>query len=134
MSNLSNRRTPLDRSTDKIIGSNLLALRIQSGLSQSALATAGGVSFQQVQKYEQGVNSVRPANMLRFAKVLNCRVDDFFTGTSGEEVESAWIRFKKSSDVRILHAFHAIASQKQRLALLRLAQAMAETEQVETVG
>lgn len=56
------KRSPLP--VDMVVGQNIRAARLNAGLSQTELAQACGVTFQQVQKYENGVNRVggsRPA-------------------------------------------------------------------------
>jgi len=54
--------------------------RMMLGLSQTALGDAAGVTFQQVQKYEKGVNRVSASRMQQFAKVLAVPVTFFFEG------------------------------------------------------
>jgi hypothetical protein len=49
-------RVPLD----KVVGRRIRARRLQLGLSQRALGEALGISYQQVQKYEQGVSRIPP--------------------------------------------------------------------------
>ena len=56
--------------SDTAIGQRIRAQRIVCGISQSALAVALGVSFQQVQKYEKGVNRVGSARLVEIAKAL----------------------------------------------------------------
>jgi transcriptional regulator with XRE-family HTH domain len=43
-------------------------------VSQSAVANVLGVTFQQIQKYEKGVNRLSAAMMVRIAEVLNVDV------------------------------------------------------------
>ena len=43
---------------DRIVGERIGALRRAKGMSQTALGMAVGVTFQQVQKYEKGMNRV----------------------------------------------------------------------------
>ena len=47
-------------------------------VSQSELANALGVTFQQIQKYEKGVNRLSAAMMVRIAEVLKVDVQYFF--------------------------------------------------------
>jgi transcriptional regulator with XRE-family HTH domain len=47
-------------------------------MSQVALAKAGGVSFQQVQKYEKGMNRVSASMLYKFAKALEMPIGEFF--------------------------------------------------------
>ena len=50
--------------------------RRRQGLSQGFLADSVGISFQQVQKYERGLNRVTFSRLVTIAQVLNCRVSD----------------------------------------------------------
>ena len=50
------------------------------GLSQTALANQLGVTFQQVQKYEKGVNRVGAGRLTKIAEVLGVPVGSFFSG------------------------------------------------------
>jgi transcriptional regulator with XRE-family HTH domain len=51
---------------------------LQSGLSQTSLAEHLGVTFQQVQKYEKGVNRVGAGRLTKIANVLGTPVSTFF--------------------------------------------------------
>jgi transcriptional regulator with XRE-family HTH domain len=57
---------------------------MMKGLSQSALGEAGGISFQQIQKYEKGTNRVSASRLQQFAKHLDVPVSFFFEGISPE--------------------------------------------------
>ena len=53
---------------DKAIGLKIRQARRDAGMSQSVIAEQLGVTFQQVQKYEKGVNRVPPARLLAISK------------------------------------------------------------------
>ncbi|TXM66457.1 helix-turn-helix transcriptional regulator [Methylobacterium sp. WL12] len=63
---------------DRSIGSRIAAYRTAQRLSQSALAQALGVTFQQVQKYEKGRNRVGAARLQAIADFLGVQVSTFF--------------------------------------------------------
>lgn len=69
---------------DKRIGLNIRAKRIKAGLSQTALGKAlkEPVTFQQVQKYERGINRVAAAMLYEFATILGVPVGDLFDGVA----------------------------------------------------
>lgn len=56
---------------DLEVGRRLRSLRVRRGISQGELAEAGGVTFQQIQKYESGANRVSASMLCRFAAKLN---------------------------------------------------------------
>jgi transcriptional regulator with XRE-family HTH domain len=63
---------------DERIGSHIRDYRTMSGLSQHALATALGISHQQLQKYETGTNRISASRLWHCAEVLGVRITDFF--------------------------------------------------------
>jgi transcriptional regulator with XRE-family HTH domain len=65
---------------DRHVGARLRALRRQLRLSQTQLAEALGVTFQQVQKYENGTNRVSASMMVRAARRLDVTPGYFFEG------------------------------------------------------
>src|SRR5438045_9667145 len=65
------------------VGHRIRIERLARGLSQTALASQIGVTFQQVQKYEQGVNRVGAGRLARIAEVLAVPVAFFFDGAAG---------------------------------------------------
>jgi len=65
---------------DVEVGHRIRIERLARGLSQTALANQLGVTFQQVQKYEKGVNRVGAGRLTKIAEVLGITVGTFFTG------------------------------------------------------
>lgn len=60
--------------SDAAIGARIRLRRHALGITQSDLAQALGLTFQQVQKYERGVNRVAANRILQIAKLLECSV------------------------------------------------------------
>lgn len=87
MKNIVKNIVPKDKSV--YIGQRLRELRSSCGFSQSELAEKTGVSFQQIQKYEKGINRISADRLYDIAKILNVKIADFF--------ESLDIYNKKSS-------------------------------------
>ena len=65
---------------DVYVGTRLKHFRILKGMTQEALGEAEGITFQQVQKYENGTNRIAASRLYSFAKILNIKADDFFAG------------------------------------------------------
>ncbi len=63
---------------DREVGARIRAARLKVGLTQSQLAAAVGLSFQQVQKYESGANRVSASTLVRLARALNTTVIGLF--------------------------------------------------------
>ncbi|MBO1905595.1 helix-turn-helix transcriptional regulator [Microvirga sp. 3-52] len=68
---------------DKHIGGRVKARRILLGMSQEKLADALGLTFQQVQKYEKGVNRIGASRLLHMAAILDVNIEFFFEGVPG---------------------------------------------------
>jgi DNA-binding XRE family transcriptional regulator len=64
---------------DRHVGARIRMQRMVCGLSQTKLGKAVGVSFQQVQKYEKGVNRVGASRLQQIANVLRLRQISFLT-------------------------------------------------------
>lgn len=61
---------------DKIIGQRIRQLRMQNHMSQAELAAAMNLSFQQIQKYEKGINRTSADRLMVIAKKLGTTVPD----------------------------------------------------------
>ena len=68
----------------KVFGLQLKKMRLMRGYTQTNLAKAIGVTFQQIQKYEKGKNAVSVHNELKLAEFLNCDRDYFIQPITGE--------------------------------------------------
>ena len=67
-----------DMITSSELGLNIKQIRQQAGLSQEKLAEMVGVTFQQIQKYENGQTTLNILKLQMIAKALNHPVRDFF--------------------------------------------------------
>lgn len=123
------RATPADGE----VGKRARSRRLELGLSQTELASQIGVTFQQVQKYEKGVNRIGAGRLQRIAGALQVPVSFFFGGdTSGKISEpqsveqrgsnSVFSMTQSSGAVRLLQAFHKLRSRKMRQLLVDLAE------------
>jgi transcriptional regulator with XRE-family HTH domain len=61
---------------DIALGAAVRLRRKTLGISQEALAEQCGVSFQQIQKYENGANRISFSRLIQIARALRCRVVD----------------------------------------------------------
>ena len=57
--------------------------RAMLGMSQSKLGAVLGVTFQQIQKYEKGVNRISASRLKQAASVFDVDVDLFYEGGAG---------------------------------------------------
>lgn len=63
---------------DAHIGARLRAARTLAGVSQERLGLSVGLSFQQIQKYEKGLNRIGGSRLQQFAQILNLQPAYFF--------------------------------------------------------
>jgi len=69
--------------TDKHVGARIRMRRLMLGMSQTALAQGLDLTFQQIQKYEKGVNRVGASRLHQIAHILRVPVEFFFEGAPG---------------------------------------------------
>ena len=63
---------------DELVGMNIRIFRKAKGLSQARLGSLIGVTFQQIQKYENGVNRIGPSRLAKIAKALEVPISRLF--------------------------------------------------------
>jgi transcriptional regulator with XRE-family HTH domain len=63
---------------DRIVSERILARRNELAMSQPQLAERVGVTFQQVQKYENGKNRVSAGRLYEIAKALGVTIQYFY--------------------------------------------------------
>jgi len=63
---------------EKHIGQQLKMLRISNKMSQKALAEQLDITYQQVQKYEMGMNRISVARVWQFCKIFSVTPDFLF--------------------------------------------------------
>lgn len=117
------------RHLDIIIGRNLKQLRLSKGMTQSNLAEALGLTFQQVQKYETGANRISGSRLLEIARIL--QIDLAMILPMDGHTKRAPQSVVRHDTSRLLRSFEAITDPKLRLAILRLVQNMARETQTQ---
>jgi transcriptional regulator with XRE-family HTH domain len=107
---------------DVHVGARMRQRRTLLGMSQEKLGTAVGLTFQQIQKYERGVNRVSAARLLQIAAVLKS------TGAAllGEldTAEGDDLVLAQPGVSELLSAFRAIGDGDKRDALLVVAKGL----------
>ncbi len=63
---------------DAHVGSRVRLRRMLLGMSQERLGESMGLTFQQVQKYEKGVNRIGASRLFQISKILDVPVQFFF--------------------------------------------------------
>ena len=68
----------MDENFNKHLGNKLKLRRLALGLTQTKVAKAINVTFQQIQKYEKGTNGVSSIRLLQLSNYLKVPIDYFF--------------------------------------------------------
>jgi transcriptional regulator with XRE-family HTH domain len=113
-------------SIDIIIGSQLRLRRKMLGLSQSALARRMGITFQQVQKYECGRNSISARRLFEVAQLL--QVSPMYFYASCESGECPPADAFSTQAIHLVQDYNSIASVKVRNSLAALVREMAKEQ------
>lgn len=123
------RRGNADRELDRQIGLRLKGLRHESGMSQTDLGLALGITFQQVQKYEKGTNRISGSRLIRTALALRVPAIALLDGigpTAKPNLDGPLDELRAMSDgVDMVRAFVKIQSAGARRALVNMAKSMA---------
>lgn len=106
---------------DRQVAARLRAQRLASGLTQSELGRRLGVTFQQVQKYENGSNRLTAGKLVMLSEMLNVPVDHFLRITPAGDTPS-------ESHFRTLTADTVGASRAMHREVLELARWFARIE------
>jgi transcriptional regulator with XRE-family HTH domain len=123
---------------DAHIGSRVKLRRMAIGMSQEQLGQALGLTFQQVQKYEKGLNRIGAGRLYRIAQVLDVPVSSFFEGlpeaggdSSAEEIANTaeLMSFLASIEgYQLSTAFSRIEDAATRRRLVDLIRTIAQVE------
>jgi transcriptional regulator with XRE-family HTH domain len=118
---------------DRKLGQRVRARRLEIGMSQERLAELLGVTFQQVQKYEKGVNRIAASRLHDIAISLEMPVARFFEGISGRAAAVAESGRDHIDDAlatpegtQLMTLFASIKNQKVRRRVVELVKALTE--------
>ncbi|MGV3278882.1 helix-turn-helix domain-containing protein [Rickettsiales bacterium LUAb2] len=75
----------LPTEVDKYAGLQLRKLRLERGMSQRDLASRLGITFQQIQKYEKGLNRIGIGRLYDICTILEVKPSYFFNNTNNSE-------------------------------------------------
>ena len=83
----------MEENFNKHLGSRLKLRRLALGLTQTKVAKAINVTFQQIQKYEKGTNGVSSTRLLQLSNYLKVPINYFF-----EDFSEYLINIEKSKE------------------------------------
>ena len=108
-------------------GARVRARRRELHMSQSNFGDKLGVTFQQVQKYERGVNRISTSTMEVIAEALERRVTDLM-GLNEDKGKPAidWSKYQDHKANAAIEAFAAIESEAVKDSMLNLLRTLSE--------
>jgi len=122
---------------DTHVGSRVRLRRMLLGMSQERLGESMGLTFQQVQKYEKGVNRIGASRLFQISKILDVPVQFFFeeapnvgepgqaSGLAEPDSEAFILEFLNSREgLELNRAFVKIADSKVRKSVVDLVRAL----------
>lgn len=132
---MSDERTA--NAVDKKLGQRVRTRRLEIGMSQEKLAELLGVTFQQVQKYEKGVNRIAASRLFDIASALDMPVSRFFENLSARAAAGVAETQRDFVDdvlatpegAQMMALFAGIKNVKVRRRVVELVRALAEEEQ-----
>jgi transcriptional regulator with XRE-family HTH domain len=113
---------------DIAVGRRVRAHRLACHWSQSRLAAELGITYQQLQKCETGVNRIGAGRLQRIAEVFGIPISALFdsrTAAAAEQTETLGF-LKSAGAVRLLRAYAAIHRQRMRRILIEMAEGIAD--------
>jgi transcriptional regulator with XRE-family HTH domain len=120
---------------DAQVGNRVRIRRMLIGMSQERLGDMLGLTFQQVQKYEKGVNRIGAGRLFEIARILGVPIDFFYDGVGsptegGAETTPPVMEFVSSGEgLQLSLAFMKIKDPKVRKRVLDLVKSLAEEEE-----
>ena len=119
---------------DAQVGNRVRIRRMLIGMSQEKLGDMLGLTFQQVQKYEKGVNRIGAGRLFEIARILGVPIDFFYDGVAAPaeglvDATPPVMEFMSSGEgLQLSLAFMKIKDPKVRKRVLDLVKSLAEEE------
>jgi transcriptional regulator with XRE-family HTH domain len=111
---------PRNGELDAALGARIRELRRARGDTQASLGERVGLTYQQVQKYENGANRISALMLIKLAQALNTTVDELLSSVEPATPDVSEVE-------RLLDAFARIQSAKKRTLVLQLVEAFADS-------
>lgn len=108
---------------DKFIGAKIYNLRLSKGLSRQQLADTIGVTHQQLQKYEKGVNRIAVGRLVLIAKALHKTVDFFYEGLEKDNSEPVLTKHQRMC-IEVSRNFMKLSSPEHQAAVNSLVKSL----------
>lgn len=128
--------TKMPDALDVMVGAKIRIFRIHRRISQIELAEQIGVTFQQVQKYERGINRIGASRLSRIATVLDVSIGELFEppGDKFADSTSPFRLLAEPGALRLLKAYARTSDPCVRHAVIELAEATTHQESTTTTS
>ena len=109
----ANRSRTQAKSFNTHVGQRIRDKRNERGMSQTEVANALGVTFQQVRKYERGTNRVSASRLYDLSRILSLPLQIFFEGlenqadTSEDDAENV-VHLMKPDTIELVEAYYKV--------------------------
>ena len=105
-------------SIDMKIGKRMQEKRILHGMSQTELGTKLGLTFQQIQKYEKGMNRISASRLYELSIIFREPIACFFSGLPHVDTFlSPDTRTISKNDVELIKSYKKISNHNAQKAL-----------------
>jgi transcriptional regulator with XRE-family HTH domain len=121
---------------DVEVGRRIRARRLECGMSQTALGESLGLTFQQIQKYEKGMNRVSAGRLKQISGLLQVPMAFFYDSDDDKQTNEAaapsrlFDLLSRRDTLRLVAAFDRVTSAGMRRSLVELVEKIAPPKAV----
>jgi Predicted transcriptional regulators len=123
----STDRRKRSRLLDAEVGQSIRHHRKNAKMTLQGLADKLGIAYQQVQKYETGVNRVGAGRLMEIAEILDIPVSSFFEAPGAGAVDGSDVEAVQQGH-QVLASFLKIKDPQKRKAALTYVRSLGEVE------
>lgn len=98
-----------------LVGKKLVEARVEKGLSRSSVASMLGISHQQMQKYEAGINRISAGKLYYLAKKLGLPITYFYKKESGVAAKKSLSKKEQSEITGLIRKYSKISPKAKKI-------------------
>ena len=119
--------------TDRLVGTRIRLRRQSLGMSQTDVAKEAGITYQQFQKYEQGLSRISASRLALIAKALGVPITSFFDDLepateTDDEKDTVMAALGERMTVELVKAFAVVPDAILRRCILDFVKAASGTD------
>jgi transcriptional regulator with XRE-family HTH domain len=119
------------KAIDVVVGKRIRNLRLRQKMSQNDVAGHLKLTFQQIQKYEQGMSRISASQLFELAKLFKVSIETFFTDLPADGRQKLARSMDQLTDrhlLRLVEAFQNLKDRRLKSAVVELAEEMARCQ------